>query len=30
MIKKESILTYVKNTFDTDPDYPWAKCPEYG
>ena len=29
MIKKESILTYVKNTFDTDPDYPWAKCPEY-
>jgi len=29
MIKRESILTYVKNKFDTRPDHPWPKYPEY-
>ena len=29
MIKRESILTYVKEKFDTAPDYPWLKYPDY-
>ena len=29
MIKRESILTYVKEKFDTEPDYPWLKYPDY-
>jgi predicted DNA-binding protein (MmcQ/YjbR family) len=29
MIKREEILAYVKEKFDTDPDYPWFKYPDY-
>ena len=29
MIKIESILTYAKEKFDTEPDYPWLKYPDY-
>ena len=29
MIKRESIFTYVKEKFNTEPDYPWLKHPDY-
>ncbi|MDU1006082.1 MAG: MmcQ/YjbR family DNA-binding protein [Clostridium butyricum] len=29
MIKREEILDYVKEKFDTEPDYPWFKYPDY-
>ncbi|MEF2968638.1 MmcQ/YjbR family DNA-binding protein [Paenibacillus sp. M1] len=29
MINREEILSYVKEKFDTEPDYPWVKFPDY-
>lgn len=29
MINREEIFTYVKEKFDTEPDYPWFKYPNY-
>lgn len=29
MINREEILAYVKGKFDTEPDYPWVKHPDY-
>ena len=29
MTKREEIFTYVKDTYGTEPDYPWAKLPSY-
>ena len=29
MIEREEILAYVKEKFDTEPDYPWFKYPDY-
>ena len=29
MIYREEILSYVKKKFNTEPDYPWAKYPNY-
>jgi predicted DNA-binding protein (MmcQ/YjbR family) len=29
MIYREEILAYVKEKFDTNPDYPWFKHPDY-
>ncbi len=26
---REDILNYTKRKYDTDPDYPWAKFPDY-
>ena len=29
MIERKEIFTYVKEKFDTQPDYPWFKYPDY-
>lgn len=29
MIKREEIIAYAKEEFNTNPDYPWAKSPTY-
>jgi predicted DNA-binding protein (MmcQ/YjbR family) len=29
MIEREEIFAYVKEKFDTEPDYPWFKYPDY-
>src|SRR5689334_21765010 len=29
MIEREEIFAYVKEKFDTEPDYPWLKYPDY-
>lgn len=29
MIDREEILSYVKKKFNTEPDYPWVKHPNY-
>jgi Uncharacterized protein conserved in bacteria len=29
MIEREKIFAYVKEKFDTEPDYPWLKYPDY-
>lgn len=29
MIGREEILSYVKKNFNTEPDYPWVKHPNY-
>ncbi|MCU9613162.1 MmcQ/YjbR family DNA-binding protein [Caldibacillus lycopersici] len=29
MINRDEIFAYVKETFDTEPDYPWSKFPNY-
>jgi len=29
MINREEILSYVKEKFDTEPDYPWVRYPDY-
>ena len=29
MATREDILAYVKKTFQTEPDYPWRRFPEY-
>lgn len=29
MIEREEIFAYVKEKFDTEPDYPWPKYPYY-
>ena len=29
MIERKEIFTYVKEKFDTEPDYPWFKYPDY-
>jgi predicted DNA-binding protein (MmcQ/YjbR family) len=29
MIDREEILAYIKEKFDTEPDYPWFKYPDY-
>jgi len=29
MIEREEIFAYVKEKFDTEPDYPWFKYPSY-
>ncbi len=28
MIKREEIFDYIREKFNTVPDYPWAKSPE--
>lgn len=28
-MKRDQIFAYVKDTYGTEPDYPWAKSPEY-
>lgn len=28
MISRQEIITYVKSTYNIDPDYPWARTPE--
>lgn len=28
-MKREQIFAYVRETYGTEPDYPWAKSPEY-
>ena len=29
MIDRKEIFNYVKEKFDTEPDYPWFKYPDY-
>ena len=29
MIERQEILAYAKEKFNTDPDYPWSKYPDY-
>lgn len=29
MINREEIFSYVKEKYDTEPDYPWSKHPNY-
>ena len=29
MIERQEIFAYVKEKFDTEPDYPWLKYPDY-
>lgn len=29
MINREEIFLYVKEKFDSEPDYPWVKYPDY-
>lgn len=29
MIERQEIFAYVKEKFDTEPDYPWFKYPDY-